>query len=154
MISMPVTHWPDPPPRRFTPRAGLPPLRPPVHGPRTSTTPAPLLRLRDLVAPLRSWSRWNHHPPAHAMGWNPDILPHHEEGQSPVLEPNSRLNLLRRPDQISESRFTSSLRLGFQGRARLLLYQRPKDGQLHASRGQAERTCSTPGESHQRQMKR
>ncbi len=37
---------------------GLPPLRPLEHGPRTSTTPgpAPLIRLRDLVATLLSWS--------------------------------------------------------------------------------------------------
>ncbi len=39
--------------------------------------------------PLRSWSRWDYHPPAHAMGRSPVTSPPHEEGPSPDSESDS-----------------------------------------------------------------
>ncbi len=77
-------HWP-----------GLHPLRPLEHGPRTSNAPAPLPRLRDLASPLRSWSRWDYHPPAHAMGRSPVTSPPHEEVPSPASESDSEVARLK-----------------------------------------------------------
>jgi hypothetical protein len=68
---------------------GLHLLRPLEHGPRPPSTPAPLPRIKDLASRLRSWSRWDYHPPAHAMGRGPDTPPRHEKVPSPASESDS-----------------------------------------------------------------
>ena len=65
---------------------GLHLLRPLEHGPRPPSTPAPLPRIKDLASRLRSWSRRDYHPPAHAMGWGPGTSPPHEKVSSSASE--------------------------------------------------------------------
>ena len=68
---------------------GLHLSRPLEHGPRPPSTPVPLPRTKDLASRLRSWSRWDYHPPAHAMGRGPDTPPRHEKVPSPASESDS-----------------------------------------------------------------
>ena len=115
---------------------GLHLLRPLEHGPRPPSTPAPLPRIKDLASRLRSWSRRDYHPPAHAMGWGPGTSPPHEKVSSSASESD--------PDVLdpsylpvagqTQTRSTSTRRTGTFS-----------TGGPTTSR----RTYSNPGESHQ-----
>jgi hypothetical protein len=101
--------------------------RPLEHGPSPPSTPAPLPRIRDLASRLRSWSRWDYHPPAHAMGWGQTLLLHTRKCQ---VQLPSRTLMSLDPNYLpvagqTQTRATSSLRHGGQGRAWYLLYWRP-----------------------------
>ena len=91
---------------------GLHLSRPLEHGPRPPSTPVPLPRTKDLASRLRSWSRWDYHPPAHAMGRGPDTPPRHEKVPSPASESDSDVldpSYLPVAGQ-TQTRSTSSLR--------------------------------------------